>query len=731
MISMEKANEAKQAISADVPLTSPGDDRLGYAPFAEIVAKSITVVDGTHCVVMAIYGKWGTGKSTVLNFVEHYLRKNRGKAAPLVLRFNPWWFSGDEDLVKQFFRQLRVRLDAWKVFSEDLKNDISDLGESLSEIPWFQIGNIGKLLKLLSRKTPDITALKESIQEKLLAKRQRIVVIIDDIDRLTAEEIRQLFRLVKAVADFPYVVYVLAFDRDVVADALKEVQRGDGETYLEKIVQVPFDLPLPDETSLRRMLFEKLDALLAGNPEEEFDRERWETVFWDGVTHFIRTPRSVVRLTNALSATYPVVRNEVNSVDFIGIETIRVWYPWLYDLIRNHPDTFTGSFEAVSRYGDREKDRLKPFHDEWLSKIKKEDAKAVRNLMIELFPKLDAIFGNTHHSEDDWAHRLRVCSPKIFPIYFRPAYPAGAVSNEEVQTLLGLANEPDILVERLITLTTQKRPDGTTRARAFLERLENYTADIPKEKISPLVKTLLKVADQLTPPEDEPRGIFDFDNDLRITRVIFQLLRRVDQQQRLEVMKEAIKESSSLAMIAGEVRTWRQEFEKKHKKGDANDPPFFTENQVRELEEIALAKVRAAAKDGSLETVRKLHEVLFGWKEWCGDVKEVRDWVARYVSTSQNLATFLQRFSQKTFSTSMDSGYQREKLRLHPRWVAPFVHPDSIIERIRLLVDDKSISEEQRAAARQFVKEYEMQKRGLDPDNPLAERELERSETSG
>jgi predicted KAP-like P-loop ATPase len=119
------------------------------------------------------------------------------------------------------------------------------------------------------------------------------VSIIDDIDRLTAEEIRQLFRVIKAVADFPNVIYLLAFDKAIAIKALEQIQDLSGEDYLEKIIQVPFELPLPDKTSLRTLFFEKLGPIFADTPQESFDQTYWGNIFFEGVDHFINTPRDI------------------------------------------------------------------------------------------------------------------------------------------------------------------------------------------------------------------------------------------------------------------------------------------------------------------------------------------------------------------------------------------------------------------------------------------------------
>src|SRR5665648_549329 len=113
------------------------------------------------------------------------------------------------------------------------------------------------------------------IAEELRKQPRRIFVTVDDIDRLNPEEIRQLFGVIKSIRDSPNVVYLLTFDKRVVIEALRESQGISGENYLEKIVQFPFELPLPDRSSLYRLLFARLESIMAGTPEGLFDQTYW------------------------------------------------------------------------------------------------------------------------------------------------------------------------------------------------------------------------------------------------------------------------------------------------------------------------------------------------------------------------------------------------------------------------------------------------------------------------
>ncbi|MGK7929585.1 MAG: P-loop NTPase fold protein [Spirulina sp.] len=245
-------------LSADNPLTDPDGDRLGYAPFAKNLADSICKMSPPDGFVMAVYAPWGSGKSTLLNFIVHYLDQEPEDIKPLIFRFNPWWFSGQEELTRQFFSEFIAFLqEEWQNLFDSLKSPLNDLAEIASKIPVGfdlipfvkEVKVSGEAAKRIFGRDKTVYKLKKEIEKRLTEEDKRILVVIDDIDRLEPEEIRQLFRLLKAVANFPNTVYFLSFDKGVVIKNLEAIQRVSGEDYLEKIVQVPFELPLPDRDS--------------------------------------------------------------------------------------------------------------------------------------------------------------------------------------------------------------------------------------------------------------------------------------------------------------------------------------------------------------------------------------------------------------------------------------------------------------------------------------------------
>ena len=93
-------NESRSVLSSDKPLIHPDQDELDYSPFAQIVAKAIVNMSPPDGLVMALNGPWGAGKTTIIHFVVHYLKQYDPLLQPIVVYFNPWWYSGREDLVR-------------------------------------------------------------------------------------------------------------------------------------------------------------------------------------------------------------------------------------------------------------------------------------------------------------------------------------------------------------------------------------------------------------------------------------------------------------------------------------------------------------------------------------------------------------------------------------------------------------------------------------------------------
>ena len=344
---------------------------------------------------MALYGPWGSGKTTILKFVKYYLTQELPEAErPIVVDFSPWWFSGQQDLTQRFLDQLAGHLKHEHV-SNDALQAIGEFADAIADFP-VHIPGVSDLLKTGAKilrafrdaRQKDLTGLKERVEAELLKLGRRIVVILDDIDRLTAEEVRHIFGLFKSVANFPNIIYLLAFDRTVVTKALEPLQDlPKGKEYLEKIVQISLEVPPPEEYMLPQLVGAAIDALSNDTPSGLIDQHDLLNMF-AVVSRFLKTPRDCARFSNALLTTYTAVKGEVNFADFIGIEALRVFVPTVYELVVNNPERFAGISSGLGP--DKE---LAAFHQDWIKSVPQDQREVLREVTTRLFPKVAAYWG--------------------------------------------------------------------------------------------------------------------------------------------------------------------------------------------------------------------------------------------------------------------------------------------------------------------------------------------------
>lgn len=544
-------------ISVDSSLVDPEKDLLGHAGFAKYLADSICKMTSPEGFVIAVYGSWNSGKSTLLNFVVHYLQQKPDEEQPIIVPFNPWLLSGHQNITRRFFEQLQNVLTQKSSVSKGLKERLADFANVISDIP-LPYAQTGKALAtLLDDRDKEAVEFKEEVEDKLLQQQRRIVITIDDIDRLPADDIKQLFRIFKAMRNFTDVVYLLVFDKEVVIKTIAESEEISGEVDLEKIIQMSFELPIPQKTSLRRLLFAKLNNIFFETQKQQINQARWAEIYFQGIDCFINSNRDIVRLINTLTVTYPAVKDEVNPVDFIAIESLRVFSPKIYRIVSQNPDVFVGELNSSI-------DELKSLLNTWIAQLQDEDKQPIKNLLMHLFPKLKSIWGDSYLDENkefEWREQLRVCSLEIFPIYFRLSFSVGELSNTPRKLIFDLIGDTDKFKNHLTELAKQKLPNGTTQVRIFLEQLENSNKqEIPLDYIPSIVEALFDVSEELLlSPDDESNGILNFGNEVIISRCISQLLLQMDKTSRFELLKKVIIQGKALSIINYQFATLKEQ----------------------------------------------------------------------------------------------------------------------------------------------------------------------------
>lgn len=222
--------------STDRPIETGEQDLLGRASFSEQLGKAIYEYNGKDGLVIGLFGKWGTGKTSVINMAVNEITElaKDDENKPIIMKFAPWNYSDKDNLISMFFQSLKNKINVQD--NEELKNkvgkalsDYAGAFDALSLVPVIGSG-VAAILKTLAQakgaelmECADLDMTRRILEDALIQAEKKIIIVIDDIDRLANSQIRDVFQLVKQVADFPNVIYLLAMDREVVRRALTDV----------------------------------------------------------------------------------------------------------------------------------------------------------------------------------------------------------------------------------------------------------------------------------------------------------------------------------------------------------------------------------------------------------------------------------------------------------------------------------------------------------------------------
>ena len=609
-------------LSPDLPIAKLEEDGLNRGSFAESLAKTLVQYSFPSSLTIGLYGEWGSGKTSLLNMVfENVERIDDGV---VVLRFNPWLCSDPKQLVTQFFKQMATAIKLKKRAADkawELIDQYADILGATSVIP--VAGEIvAAFTKVLTKKaeeetkerTNDLQESKNQIIKKLKDEKIKIIVSIDDIDRLSEEEIVAVFQLVKSLADFPNTIYVLAFDYDVVVRALGKVQHGDGKEYLEKIVQVPFEIPVPNIDDIHEALFSKLNGILGDIPEEDWDKETWAELFQQGIKNYIRSIRDVIRYTNVFSLKYELLKNETSAADLLGLTCLQVFEPTVYSKLPSYKDILCGEKRSFSH--ERQKETEEKVECA-INRIAPDDGsvtdlEATKNILGTLFPGIKTNMGWSYgvgrgYSRRDSLIRNSIAAPECFDRYFALTLENGAIPTATVRRMVFESSESELAEEIM-----QIYRDG--KIVRLLEAIEVYAGagdgrSIDAERAAIIIKVL---SCNWSSFEVEDEGFFAVPFAWRLLYCVDPLLKRMDSEARASLMCSIFEnEKVQVSTVALLLQDFENQLGRCAENARESADAVLPLDEVQKLE--AIFKERAVKAIDSKVVLRQYHGLRFLW----------------------------------------------------------------------------------------------------------------------
>lgn len=681
----------------DNPIKTREDDLLNREPLAIRIAEEISHFssDGSsESFVVGIEGDWGSGKTSLINLVL----KNLKSSNFLIIKFNPWNFSDQNELITDFFNSIADELEhkekekgkdaAKKIrnyFSRLLKRSELAIAPEASFLG-FKL-KLGTIYKIGGGNT--LEKQKEAINELLKGIDKRIVVVIDDIDRLDSQETRLVLKLVKMTANFENTIFLLAYDRGRVGKMISD--KGiPGEEFLKKIVQVSFPLPRVDQEDLFGILFREIDKIIEVFDNELWDQHRWVNLFESGLRKLFPTVRDIKRYINSLCVDLKVVgKEEVNPVDFLGIEAIRVFAPDVYSAMANEKRTF--AFPATDEIYDRIKPLPFPRIEGWVegpaedpSRRKKIYEKIIKDkcpeilsdtiteIIKKLFPQIENLYSGDPHNNweqelDDWTHQLRVCSGPVFDKYFSLAIVSSVLSEKDLSDFLTKINDRFASAEKLKKF--QKEGKLSLLLKRLLGSLGSLNLSI--QQLENLLVVLFDFEENVIAIRS-----LGFDNlDSQAVGLGLKVSKIIPKENRVESLTRILSSTKDIhrsTWLIDEITNETIEYEEANEYERTKLPygTLFTREEVSGLNKICVEKIKKAAEDGSLENEKRLDVALSRWKEW-GSEEPVKQYVAKLLETNDGLFSLLKAYSDGE--------------KIHKELIGKFVNIRKVDEKVRQL----------------------------------------------
>lgn len=611
--------------STDRPIETGDQDLLGRASFSKQLGKAIYEYNGKDGLVIGLFGRWGTGKTSVINMaaseIETLAANDENK--PLIMRFAPWNYSDKNNLISMFFQNLKSKIEVQD--NEELKkkvgkalSDYSGAFDALSVVPLVGSG-LAAVLKTLAQtqgtnlmQEADLDKTRAILETALIETKKKIIIIIDDIDRLTNSQIRDVFQLVKQVADFPNVIYVLAMDREVVRSALTAVHNIDGNEYLEKIIQVPFELPELKKSKLHNIFFTKLDQIIQALPQKvEWDQYYWSNVFRNCIEPYINTLRDINRVINTLQFRYGMLYQETSFEDMVGITTLEVLEPELYKWISNNKDAVCGGFmHAFLSSSGNKPDYRKFYRDEF------ERLGIAPDLAINCLSTMFPVFAKDVNESQLYSYepassirgKMRVAHEERFDLYFMFDLNDVKVSRSLINACIYELDE-----DKLFFALSEINNQGNMVY--FLEEMRSLVDKIPYERLPLIASVLLGTQGSLN--GETTRVIFTLSANDYSEYLVEDILKRLEtEEEKFVVISRAVNlvSKEGLGSIARMINKIELAYGRLAGDAEKKDEQIISIEHLEEIEKAYVERIKFITNSEQIFAINGFNFAFYIWE---------------------------------------------------------------------------------------------------------------------
>lgn len=697
---------------SDRPLEAEDADLFGFVGIAQRLAPAVLKALEGDGMVIGLEGPWGSGKTTLLNFLRTELERTKPENVH-VISIAPW-LSGDmSNLVGSLIEPIADILDnaelaqtvGWKRRLTKARKKGGDLGDLLRGYgaktgrvlapaarfaEYFAPGGkiAGDALELgsqyleQSQRHSTTAETKARISSSLSKLEIGFVVILDDLDRLEPSQALEVVRLIRSVADFPKIAYLMCYDRDILSQAIQVgLEIDDGALFLQKIVQLTFSIPLPEPFDLRANFLTKALGIfeeVTGTPaSDELLDDLKRAVDREGSA--LSTPREVKLALNGIRFVYPAVAGDVYFPDICRLHLIKTTNPPLYRWLEEYL-----SVRSVLVTGDASisKDDRQRIGERLAALMPSEDTSSTRSIwslrrfvpgVIKHDDAKASVFSTTslHEMEQIVALR-RLGSPIHYRYYFALTPPKTVIPDKQFEELLELAriNVPS-LTEKLAALSKGRRVSGRSWFEYVLNRLDTAKINsLDGKTCSGLILSICDSMDTVLRHDNRPRP-FAISVDTLAKGIVEDCLKHIQTLDTGLFHSTSYKLASECTSMNWLVGTFfRGEIWNHGIVGDQTKSPeawIFDEKELDTLLRVLKKRASEQTQKDEISNMPDVASYLFGWRDLSG-LDEVKAWITTLSTTDEGFLFLLEKLRSWAVSDKVYYPLQKSSVTAFLDW---------------------------------------------------------------
>lgn len=658
-----------ETLDSDRAVSTKDDDEFGFVSIAESLAPRIAKASQGDGVVIGLEGSWGSGKSSLMNLIRQQIDDDDNESVHTIT-IAPWLDGDTHSLIMPLLHQIAkvLELESEKSDSDQLKQKAKHALQSVATYGvkttrWLSpavklLGNVlpgaeflgkitdsgGDALQNLINEGPSTSELKKIISEQLKEIDHSFIVFLDDLDRLEPEQAVEVVRLVRSVADFPKVAYLMCYDRQVLANGLKVgLNVDDGDLFLQKIVQLTFQIPLLEPLELRQQFLRAAQSIYFEANGSQLEGEIFNDLNTavDDAGGQLSTPREVKLTLNTIRFCYPSIVDDVYFPHLCWLHLIKTTRYKLYQWMEGY---LSARSAIVTRHIYVRKEERAKLGNQLKVLMDSEDymsSSSITGLGMYV-PGLsksdiaeDCVFRSENEEKAQKTDLQKALgSPAHYRFYFALTGP---------KTVM-----PDVILDELLYLAKQDQNTLTQRLKAFSEvsglhklkqllfRLNTkLSSETDTDALDGLVRGFTNVMDLVLKNQQEAQ-MFGVTLDREIGWLVEKCLAFIGESDKCRMLDLSLwmcAEGKALNWLVGEF--FRGQLFAHGRVG--NDPRdvaalVYSEGELNILIEAIIKRVSTDEAKAQIKTMPKIGIYMYGWKNFIGDDNAVDEFVSELCS---------------------------------------------------------------------------------------------------